>query len=67
MNDAGGVGSLKRSTYFYGNSEYFRDLKRAAGDPFFEGLSFQQLVGDEVQSIRFLDLVNRANVGVIER
>jgi hypothetical protein len=43
------------------------DIERLASDEVPERLSLQQLHSDEVLTVRFFDLVNRADVGVIER
>src|SRR4029077_14253915 len=46
--------------------EHSFDLQRLAGDPVLERLALQHFHGNKASSIRFVNLVNRADVWVIQ-
>ncbi len=66
LNDPHKVSGFKRVANLCRNSEYVANRERAAPDAFFERLTLQQFDGDEVETLRFLDLINSADVGMIE-
>ena len=67
MNDACRVSCLKGSTDLDDNRYRFCRRQRAAGNAVFHRLTIQKLDGDEMQPLRFIDLIDRANVGMVQR
>src|SRR5215831_6383474 len=66
MNDALRVGSVQGVGDFNGHIEQLFHIHRALGNGVFQGLAFQKLHGNESLSVLFANVVNSANVGMIE-
>src|SRR5262249_61286210 len=67
MNDAGRMCGFERVANLCGHAQSLRNLERPPCDPLFERLSIQQFDSDEVQSLSFANLVNGADVRMVER
>ena len=67
MNDALCVGRIQPLGHIDGDLEDLLGLHGAALDEVLEGLPFQELHGDERPSVVGADLVNGADVGMIQR
>ncbi len=66
VDDAFGVGGVEGVGNFDGECRGAVHLHRAAGDPVLEGLAFETFHGDEGLAVLFADVVDGADVGMIE-
>ena len=66
MNDAFGVGGIERVGDLDGQTERDVGLERAAGDAMFQRDPFEEFHGDEGLAILLADIVDGADVGVVE-
>ncbi len=66
MNDAFGVCGIEGVGDFDGEGDESLGVERAAGDFVFESCAFQALHGDEGAALMFADVVDGANVGMIQ-
>src|SRR5579862_2323403 len=62
-----GVCGVQRIYNLGSQLQQLLDTERLAANPVLERKSLQQLHSDEVLAVRFVNLVNRADVRVIER
>ncbi len=67
MHDSLRVSGIERISNLHTPVKDLFHIQRLAANQVLERLSLQQLHGDEVLAIRFVDLVNRADVRVVER
>ena len=67
VNDVFGVRSIERVGDFDGESEEVFDVNGAAVDAVLERLAIEKFHGDEGLAILLADVVNRANVGMVQR
>ena len=66
MDDAFGVGSVKGISNFDPEAKQDFRFQRPRGKPVFQGRTFQVLHDDEGLVILFTDVINGANVGMVE-
>src|ERR1700693_6512740 len=67
VDDAFRVGDIERVCNFYGEVEEGFCFNRAAADALFQRHAVQEFHGDERVPGVFADVINRADVGMIER
>ncbi len=67
VNDSLGVSRIEPVGDLNTDLQKFRDVDGLAGDTVLESLAFEQLHGDERAAFEFADIVNRADVGMIQR
>ncbi len=67
VNDVCGVRRIERVGDFDGEGEEVFDVHRAAVDAVLERLAIEKFHGDEGVAIPLADIVNRADVGVVQR
>ena len=67
MHDPLRVGRVQRIGDFRRQLKHLFERQRLSAEQMLQRLSFQQFHGDEVLAVRFVDLVNGADVRVIER
>ena len=67
MHDSLCMSRVEGIGYLHSQVQDFLDIERLAVNQMLERLSLQQLHGDEVLAVRFINLVNRADVRMIER
>src|SRR5262249_14243965 len=67
MNDVRAVCGIERISDSDGDLQQRLQLYRSAADALLESLSFEQLHRDEVPALMFADVVNRADVRMIQR
>ena len=66
MHDALGVGRVQRVRHVDGDSQQLLDFQRAVADQMLQGLAFQVLHDNERGPIIFADVIDGANVGMIQ-
>ena len=66
VDDAFRMSSVESVSDLYSRVEKQIQVERAAGDAFAERLAFQKLHGDESAAFVFADVVDGANVGMVE-
>ena len=66
MNDSGLVGSVERICDLNYNFQDLSTVERLSSDEVFKGMSFQGLHHDKRVPIRFVNLMNGANIGMVE-
>ena len=67
MHDSLGVGGVQAVGDLNADLEELGNIHRLAGDAVFQGLAFEKFHGDEGAPFELADIVNRADVGVIQR
>ena len=67
MNDAFRVGCIQRVGHLDAQRQRSRDIERLAADVLAKRLAVQQLHHQEWMARRLTDVVNRANIGMIQR
>src|ERR1041384_1932887 len=67
MNDAGAMRSRKRARRLNRDVEDSAELHRLASQSMAQRLTIDILRGDEIHLVDLLDLVNRDDVGMVER
>ena len=67
MDDPLRVGNVQRIGNLNPHTEQFVRLKRLASDAMLEGLTFEQFHHDKRLPLVFIDVVNGAYVGMIQR
>ena len=67
VHDAFRVGSIESVGDLDAQIEHLFNFERSAGKQMLQRLPLQQLHGDEVMPRNFVDRVNRADVGMVER
>jgi hypothetical protein len=66
MDDAFGMSGIERVGDVHGEFEQCVEIERAAGDSVLERFAFEALHGDEGFAVFLADVVDGANIGVIE-
>ena len=66
MDDAFGMGGVESTGDLNSEFEQAREIERFSGDVVFESLAFEQFHGDEGTAFKFADIVDGANIGVIQ-
>jgi hypothetical protein len=66
VNDAFGVGGIERVRNFDGEVEQAVKLHGTASDEVLQSLAFEALHGDEGLAVFFSDIVDGADVGMVE-
>src|ERR1700758_253703 len=66
MNDAGGMSRFKGLRNFNPNPENFFDREARTGYSLLQSFTIEEFDGDEMQTFRFINFVNRADVRVIQ-
>ena len=67
MNNSGLVGSVERISDLNYNLQDLSTVERLSGDEVFERVPFQRLHHNKRVPIRFVNLMNSANVGMVKR
>src|ERR1700720_4033437 len=67
MNDSGGMGRIQSLTNLNPNPENFFGRESRSGHALLQGFAFEQFDGNETKTFSFVDFVNSANVGVVQR
>ena len=67
MHDSLGVRGVEAVGDLNADLEELGNIHGLAGNAVFQGLAFEKFHGDEGAAFEFADIVNRADVGVIQR
>ena len=67
VDDSLRVGGIQCIRHFDPNSQQLCEFQRAACDGVLQRLSFQKFHDDEALALMLVNLVNRADVGVVQR
>ena len=67
VDDALGVRGVERVRHLHTEVQDFSQFQRLAADAVPQRLPLQQLHGDEVLAVGFIDFVDRADIGMVER
>src|SRR5580698_9021116 len=67
MNDSGGMGRLQGLRNLNPNAKDFLSREARTGHALLQSFALEEFDGNEMQTFRFVNLVNRTNVRVIQR
>ena len=67
MDDAFGVGGIERAGHLDTGVEQFVKRQRAVGDLVLQRVPIEKFHGDEMLACEFIDFIDRADVGMIQR
>src|SRR5579872_434268 len=66
VNNAVGVGCLERIRNLDSQGKHCLHFQRSARDEVFEGHAIEKLHSDEYLQVLFADLIDRANIGMVQ-